>query len=242
MGEHFGDARNWLQAGVEDSAMNYMGFALPVRAFLAGVDVAAHPITLDAAECVQWMDGYRTGLSHNCQLRLFNQLDSHDTARFMSLLKGDQSRMKMALGWLFSWIGVPCLYYGDEVGLDGENDPFCRKTFPWDENQWDRQLLELSQRMIALRRESIALRRGGCQVVFASGDSLVFVRTYRQERVLIALQRGQGAEISLPESPLLNVENWRREEGDSQLMLNAQNVNLQLAGESFSLWRGVGKY
>ncbi|CNE64218.1 maltodextrin glucosidase [Yersinia nurmii] len=242
LGEHFGDARNWLQAGVEDSAMNYMGFALPVRAFLAGVDVAAHPITLDAAECVQWMDGYRAGLSHSCQLRLFNQLDSHDTARFITLLKGNKCRMKMALGWLFSWIGVPCLYYGDEVGLDGENDPFCRKTFPWDESQWDRQLLELSKRMIALRRESVALRRGGCQVVFASGDSLVFVRTYRQERILVALQRGQGAEICLPESPLLNVENWRREEGDSQLILNAENVNLQLVGESFTLWRGVGKY
>ena len=36
LGEHFGDARRWLHAGVEDAAMNYMGFALPVRAFLAG--------------------------------------------------------------------------------------------------------------------------------------------------------------------------------------------------------------
>ncbi|RTG29683.1 maltodextrin glucosidase, partial [Serratia marcescens] len=49
LGEHFGDARRWLHAGVEDAAMNYMGFALPVRAFLAGLDVAYHPVRLDAA-------------------------------------------------------------------------------------------------------------------------------------------------------------------------------------------------
>ncbi|XPE55108.1 hypothetical protein ACNKHW_02215 [Shigella flexneri] len=33
--------------------------------------------------------------------------------------------------WLFTWPGVPCISHGDEVGLDGKNDPFCRKTFPW---------------------------------------------------------------------------------------------------------------
>ncbi|EKN4183293.1 maltodextrin glucosidase [Yersinia ruckeri] len=242
LGEHFGDARNWLHAGVEDSAMNYMGFALPVRAFLAGVDVAAHPIKLDAAECAQWMDEYRAGLSHNCQLRLFNQLDSHDTTRFITLLNGNKSRMKMALGWLYSWIGVPCLYYGDEIGLDGENDPFCRKTFPWDESRWDHALLGLCRRMITLRHSSMALRRGGCQVLYAAGDSLVFIRAHQHERVLVALQRGLPTRLNLPVSPLLNVETWQREEGESELMQLNSGVSLQLGAESFTVWKGVGKY
>ncbi|NGH41257.1 maltodextrin glucosidase, partial [Escherichia coli] len=112
LGEHFGDARRWLHAGVEDAAMNYMGFALPVRAFLAGLDVAYHPVRLDAAGCAQWMDGYRAGLPHSRQLIQFNQLDSHDTARFLTLLQGNAARMQMAAVWLLSWIGVPCLYYG----------------------------------------------------------------------------------------------------------------------------------
>lgn len=47
-------------AGVEDAAMNYMGFALPVRGFLAGLDVAHHPVRMPAAECAQWM-GRATG-------------------------------------------------------------------------------------------------------------------------------------------------------------------------------------
>jgi len=74
-----------------------------------------------------WMDNYRAGLSHQQQLRMFNQLDSHDTARFKSLLGKDVARLPLAVVWLFSWPGVPCIYYGDEVGVDGNNDPFCRK-------------------------------------------------------------------------------------------------------------------
>lgn len=69
-------------------------------------------------------------MSHQQQLRMFNQLDSHDTARFKSLLGKDVARLPLAVVWLFT-AGVPCIYYGDEVGLDGNNDPFCRKTFPW---------------------------------------------------------------------------------------------------------------
>lgn len=242
LGEHFGDARRWLHAGVEDSAMNYMGFALPVRAFLAGLDVAHQPVTLDAERCAQWMDEYRAELPHNRQLALFNQLDSHDTARFLSLLQGDRRRMTMAVVWLFSWIGVPCLYYGDEVGLDGDNDPFCRKPFPWDESAWDSELLALNTRMARLRRKSLALRRGGCQVLHAQEDTLIFMRLHRQERVLVALQRRQqGATCCLPVTPLLDGVQWRQQEGEGALASVDSRLVLQLPGESVTLWRGVSK-
>jgi alpha-glucosidase len=88
-GEHFGDARQWLQADVEDSAMNYRGFTFPLWGFLANTDISYDPQKIDAQTCMAWMDNYRAGLSHQQQLRMFNQLDSHDTARFKSLLGKD---------------------------------------------------------------------------------------------------------------------------------------------------------
>ncbi|MBF3320977.1 maltodextrin glucosidase, partial [Leptospira borgpetersenii serovar Hardjo-bovis] len=112
---------------------------------------------------------YRAGLSHQQQLRMFNQLDSHDTARFKTILGKDVARLPLAVLWLFSWPGVPCVYYGDEVGLDGNNDPFCRKPFPWRAEQQDRALLALYQRMAARSKRSPALRRGGCRVLYAEG-------------------------------------------------------------------------
>ncbi|MCC4041715.1 maltodextrin glucosidase [Escherichia coli] len=217
VGEHFGDARQWLQADVEDAAMNYRGFTFPLWGFLANTDISYDPQQIDARTCMAWMDNYRAGLSHQQQLRMFNQLDSHDTARFKTLLGRDVARLPLAVVWLLTWPGVPCIYYGDEVGLDGNNDPFCRKPFPWQPEKQDAELFSLYQRMIALRKKSQALRRGGCQVLYAEDNVVVFVRVLNQQRVLVAINRGDACEVVLPASPLLNVAQWQRKEGHGQL-------------------------
>ena len=217
VGEHFGDARQWLQADVEDAAMNYRGFTFPLWGFLANTDISYDPQQIDAQTCMAWMDNYRAGLSHQQQLRMFNQLDSHDTARFKTLLGRDIARLPLAVVWLFTWPGVPCIYYGDEVGLDGKNDPFCRKPFPWQVEKQDTALFALYQRMIALRKKSQALRHGGCQVLYAEDNVVVFVRVLNQQRVLVAINRGEACEVVLPASPLLNAVKWQCKEGHGQL-------------------------
>ncbi|MCP1630649.1 alpha-glucosidase [Citrobacter amalonaticus] len=231
-GEHFGDARQWLQADAEDAAMNYRGFTFPLWGFLANTDISYDPQQIDAQTCMAWMENYRAGLSHQQQLRMFNQLDSHDTARFKSLLGNDVARLPLAVVWLFSWPGVPCIYYGDEVGLDGDNDPFCRKTFPWQEEKQDATLLALYQRMAKLRHSIPALRYGGCQVVYAEDNVVVFLRVYQQQRVLVAINRGEACEVVLPASPLLNVKEWCGKEGKGQL----SDDILTLPAISATLW------
>lgn len=231
-GEHFGDARQWLQADAEDAAMNYRGFTFPLWGFLANTDISYDPQQIDAQTCMAWMENYRAGLSHQQQLRMFNQLDSHDTARFKSLLGNDVARLPLAVVWLFSWPGVPCIYYGDEVGLDGDNDPFCRKTFPWQAEKQDVTLLALYQRMAKLRHSIPALRYGGCQVVYAEDNVVVFLRVYQQQRVLVAINRGEACEVVLPASPLLNVTEWHCKEGKGQLVEDV----LSLPTISATLW------
>ncbi|MET6676700.1 maltodextrin glucosidase [Citrobacter amalonaticus] len=231
-GEHFGDARQWLQADAEDAAMNYRGFTFPLWGFLANTDISYDPQQIDAQTCMAWMENYRAGLSHQQQLRMFNQLDSHDTARFKSLLGDDVARLPLAVVWLFSWPGVPCIYYGDEVGLDGNNDPFCRKTFPWQEEKQDVTLLALYQRMAKLRHSIPALRYGGCQVIYAEDNVVVFLRVYQQQRVLVAINRGEACEVVLPASPLLNVKEWCGKEGKGQL----SDDILTLPAISATLW------
>ncbi|MDU2937999.1 MAG: maltodextrin glucosidase [Enterobacteriaceae bacterium] len=233
-GEHFGDARQWLQNDAEDAAMNYMGFTKPLWAFLANTDLSYDPQDIDAQTCMAWMDNYRASLSHQQQLRMFNQLDSHDTSRFKTLLGNDVARLPLAVVWLFTWPGVPCIYYGDEVGLDGANDPFCRKPFPWDKRQQDGELLALYQRMAKLRRRSQALRHGGCQVIYAEGDVVVFVRVLKQQRVLVAINRGQACEVVAGDSPLLNVKAWYLKEGKGTF----EGDLLTLPAVSASVWVG----
>ena len=234
LGEHFGEARQWLQADVEDAAMNYRGFTFPVWAFLANTDISMDPQRIDAHTCMVWMDNYRAGLSHQQQLRMFNQLDSHDTPRFKTVLGKDVARLPLAGVWLFTWPGVPCIYYGDEVGLDGANDPFCRKPFPWDKAKQDTELLALYQRLARLRKRSQALCYGGCQVIYAEGNVVIFLRLYQQERVLVAINRGEPCEVVLPESPLLDVKVWHGKEGKGTL----QDGVLSLPAISASVWQG----
>ncbi|MCZ4672887.1 maltodextrin glucosidase [Citrobacter sedlakii] len=234
VGEHFGDARQWLQADVEDAAMNYRGFTFPLWGFLANTDISYDPQQIDAQTCMAWMENYRAGLSHQQQLRMFNQLDSHDTARFKSLLGKDVARLPLAVVWLFSWPGVPCIYYGDEVGLDGNNDPFCRKPFPWQAEKQDAALLALYQRLAKLRQRSQALRYGGCQVIYAQDNVVVFLRVYNQQRVLVAINRGEACEVVLPASPLLNVNAWQIKEGKADM----QDCVLSLPAISAAIWVG----
>jgi len=233
VGEHFGDARQWLQADAEDAAMNYRGFTVPVWGFLANTDISYDPQHIDAQTCAAWMNNYRAGLSHQQQLRMFNQLDSHDTARFISLLGKQVDRMPLGVVWLFTWPGVPCIYYGDEVGLDGNNDPFCRKTFPWDKKNQDATLFALYQQMATLRKKSRALRYGGCQVVSAEGDVVVFVRVYQHERVLVAINRGEACEVVLSDIPLLDVPAWQCKVGTGTIEDNV----LSLPAVSATIWR-----
>lgn len=234
VGEHFGDARQWLQVDAEDAAMNYRGFTFPLWGFLANTDISYDPQHIDARTCMAWMENYRAGLSHQQQLRMFNQLDSHDTARFKSLLGKDVARLPLAVVWLFSWPGVPCIYYGDEVGLDGNNDPFCRKPFPWESSQQDTALLALYQRMAHLRQRQQALRHGGCQVVYAEDNVVVFVRVWQQQRVLVAINRGEACEVVLDDSPLLTVASLQCVEGHGSL----HDGVLTLPAISATVWSG----
>ncbi|HFW6378770.1 TPA: maltodextrin glucosidase [Klebsiella aerogenes] len=231
-GEHFGDARQWLQADAEDAAMNYRGFSFPLWGFLANTDISYDPQHIDAQTCMAWMDNYRAGLSHQQQLRMFNQLDSHDTARFKSLLGKDVARLPLAVVWLFCWPGVPCIYYGDEVGVDGNNDPFCRKPFPWDPALQDENLLALYRRMTTLRKGHQALRYGGCQVIYAEDNVVVFVRVYKQQRVLVAINRGHACEVVIDASPLLEGKTWQRKEGAGDM----HDDVLSLPTISASVW------
>ncbi len=189
LGEHFFEASDWLQGDLEDGAMNYYGFAHPVRAFLAGRDMANHPVRISAEEFAQWLDEARANLPFANQLAQLNLLDSHDTARFLSLLGGDRALMRMAVALLFTYIGVPCIYYGDEVGMEGGNDPDCRRCFPWDSTEWDHLLHDHYRRMIRLRKTHPALRRGDFHTLYAGAHSYVFARTLESDVVITALNR-----------------------------------------------------
>jgi alpha-glucosidase len=198
LGEHFFEASDWLQGDEEDAAMNYYGFTLPLWAFLAGVDHRGHPLRIDAADFEAMLVRARAKLPYDIQLSQFNLLGSHDTPRILTLLGGDEALVKLAFTLLFTYIGVPCLYYGDEIGMEGAGDPDCRRPFIWDEARWNRRLRRHCQALVALRRTSPALQRGALVPLLANGNVYAFARVLDREVVVVAVNRGEATTVRLP--------------------------------------------
>jgi len=191
LGEHFYEASQWLQGDQEDGAMNYYGFAHPIRAFLAGQDIAYHPIQISAQDFEQWLSEARAKIPFKTQLAQFNLLDSHDTARFYWMLEENDALMRIAVAILFCYPGVPCIFYGDEVGMSGGNDPDCRGCFDWDSASWNQPMRAFYQQMITWRKELPALRYGAYLPLVAQDDVWAFARVYQNEAVVLIVNRGE---------------------------------------------------
>ena len=122
--------------------------------------------------------------------------------RFLSIAGGDKETLKLAVLFMLTYPGAPCIYYGDEIGL--RNGPTttpedCRFSFPWDEKRWDHDLLAHYQRCIALRHAHAALRTGSFEVVYAQGSKLAFLRRLDGQSLLVAINNStQSWALDLP--------------------------------------------
>lgn len=116
-----------------------------------------------------------------CQL-LYNLLDSHDTERFLYICKENKNILKMAAAFQMLFIGAPAIYYGDEVGLTGENDPDCRRCMVWDE-QADQELLQWYKKIICIRKTHRCIREGSYRTILAEHEEPVFAfMRYHKEK------------------------------------------------------------
>lgn len=199
LGEHFSEATQWLQGDQEDGAMNYYGFAHPVRAFFANLDISFEPCNIEATELVSWLMEAMAKIPWQNQLSQLNQLDSHDTMRFLTMVNNDEATLRNALCLLFCWVGVPCLYYGTEVKLEGGHDPDNRRTFPWSRLETEQEMLDFIKQLTALRQRSQALQQGSLHWLYAKGKAFAFARKLEHEIIICAVNQSDDVQsIELP--------------------------------------------
>ena len=92
---------------------------------------------------------YKTNVNYN----LMNLVSSHDVARFLTLCNEDEDKLLMGYAFIFMHIGIPCIYYGDEIGMNGKGDPDCRKCFDWDVTKWNYKVLKAIKLLIKYHKE-----------------------------------------------------------------------------------------
>ncbi|MGJ3240258.1 MAG: alpha-amylase family glycosyl hydrolase [Anaerolineae bacterium] len=197
LGEYFQDGTAHLQGDELDAGMNYQGFNMPMRRWLVSAD---KPIPEDSpyaykpripAEVMadQWQI-FMASVPYTIALQQFNQLDSHDTSRILHETGGDKALVQLGTALMLGFPGVPCIYYGTEIGMDGGHDPDNRRCMPWDESEWDQNMLAYFRQIIAIRKGSHALKHGGFKVLIADGDLIAFARESQQEQVIVIGYRG----------------------------------------------------
>ncbi len=200
VGEHFFDGTPNLQGDELDAVQNYQGFGMPVRHWLVGYLfegpwdhlVDAPRLHMPAESVVAQMANFRAAVPWVIARQQFNQLNSHDIPRLLTLLKRDKALVRLAATLLMTYPGVPCLYYGDEVGLEGGDGEDKRRPMLWDETRWDHDLLAHHRRLIALRKTAPALLAGGYQTVYAGDGLLVYLRQSAEQRLLVVAYRGSA--------------------------------------------------
>jgi alpha-glucosidase len=197
--EHFHDYRPDFRGW--HGVMNYAGFSRPVWTWLRGEQSLRYfelPIPMPyfgGAASAATMRAFRAGVPWNFVLHSWAILDSHDSPRFRTMA-GSEERQLVGIGLQMTTPGVPMLFAGDELGMEGEWGEDARRTIQWDEPL--PPLFDEYRRLIALRRTHDALARGGLRYAYVDEDVIAYVRETPQERLLCLASRAPHEPIRLP--------------------------------------------
>ncbi|MFL5961556.1 MAG: glycoside hydrolase family 13 protein [Gaiellaceae bacterium] len=235
--EHGHDFRADLGVRGWDGVMNYSGFLRPLWTWLLRDDPHPEqqeqfwgvPVGVpqsDGESAFASLRQFRAGVPWETMLHSWNLLDSHDTARFRTIA-GTPERHLVGVGLQMTMPGVPMLFAGDELGLEGAWGEDARRTMPWSKREtWDHAFLGEVRALAALRRSSEALARGGLRYVHVSADAVAFLRETRTERLLVLAARASHDPIS---TPFTSLETLYGQDG--------HNGVLPADGPSFHIWR-----
>lgn len=167
-----------------DSAMNYLFRDAAVAFFAKG--------KLTESAFVARTEHIRMKYPDALLSRMFNPIGSHDTARFLTECGGDTEKMRLAVAFQMTYPGSPAIYYGDELAMEGENDPGCRGGMAWDKAEGSAMLQEY--RLWALRRQKHpALKNGSYRVITADDEKhlIAYERADENERLYVVFNSGQ---------------------------------------------------
>lgn len=197
----YGVQREYLCGGELDSAMNYP-FREQVISFLLG--------HIDGNLAMRRLESLRENYPKENFYAMMNLLGSHDRMRILTILgeapyydempdldqaryRLDESklklgiaRLKMATMWQMTYPGVPSVYYGDEIGMQGFKDPYCRGAYDWEHA--DEELRGFFKTLISIRNEHTALRTGELLPLHAGGDIVAYARTIRTGRDVFGVE------------------------------------------------------
>jgi alpha-glucosidase len=179
-------------------AMNYQGFMRPVWNWLnrnpdIGGGFQGLPFEMpriSGSQLVNSMKQFNASVPWRSVTASMVLLDSHDTARFRTVVSGDVASHLSAMTLVLTYPGVPSIFAGDEIGLEGAWGEDGRRTINWDDqSSWDTAFLSEVKKLISIRKKHDAFINGGLRWVLVEDDCLAFLRESKKETILVFVSR-----------------------------------------------------
>ena len=180
-------------------AMNYQGFMRPVWNWInrnpeitggfQGLPFAMPKI--NGKQLVESIQEFNASIPWRSLTASMMLLDSHDTARFRTVVLGDIQAHKTAMTMMLSYPGVPSIFAGDEIGLEGSWGEDARRTINWeDRSGWDTEFFAEVKKLVKLRKTQDALINGGLRWVAVENDYIAYLRESKKQSLLVLVSRG----------------------------------------------------
>lgn len=183
VGENWHDAHAYLMGDQFDGIMNY-AFRRACKQYFA------HE-TINSKTMSERLNNVLTRNTWQVNRMNLNLTDSHDTARFFTECGKNKDAMLAALAVMYMFIGMPCIYYGTELHMEGGEDPGCRKGFDWNERGWDTEFRNKVKELISLRKIK-AVQKGHINITYDK-DCFIMERFLDGQHLTIITNKGKNA-------------------------------------------------
>lgn len=184
IGENWDESLPWLMGDQLDSVMNYE-LSFVIWDFISN-QISTEKFIEIVTE--QYIKTPKSVLEN-----LFNHIGCHDTMRIKTRCHNNTHLVKIAYLLMFLSPGTPMIYYGDEIGLEGEHDPDNRRLFSWDQTTWDMDVYDFIKRLISLRKQDNELFNSECQLAYQ--DHVLIMTKDANHKKLIAIINPQDREL-----------------------------------------------
>lgn len=214
--ETWRDSSFWLNRGIGDAVMNYQ-----LRNYI--FDYALKD-AMDAEDFNYFVQRLLNDYQEVAPYQL-NLLGSHDTARLLTIAGGNIPRVLIAYTLLFTLPGAPMLYYGDENGMVGENDPDCRRGMIWNEKFWNHDIRQRLSKLIYLRQTLPALTDGEYKSLLNWNGVHAYSRSFADNQVIIVTNPREAVkDILIPTDK--SIQTWRDLLGERQYQARKGFIHL----------------
>jgi cyclomaltodextrinase len=228
VGEVMGPAASWFKSGSIDGVMNYELYDLIVD-FIVKEEISARKFK-------KALYSLRRSYPKWANFANYNLLSSHDLPRLMTICQANLAKYKLAYFFLFTLPGAPAIYYGDEIGMEGGDDPDCRRTYPWNENRYHGELIDYFKKLTELKKNVPALRKGDFREIEGNKDIFTYLRAGDSSEVLGMINSGSGTrKIDISREEISDFSELQFLFGDASLMSKQEEFQVEIPGYGYCL-------